>query len=791
MTRPPHESEPEARPARWLRALLGALVAWFAVLGALRVFPAGHDSFQVMTTQFYFLDEAVERGDLAMWIPYMTHGVVATWWYAIVAEPLFQVFTLLGPWLPRTDLYGYTLASLGFDLSVLLLGTWLLARRLFARAESAAVSCVMILGASVWITQSWHNLHIIYAIPLALWLVHRYLDEHRSIHLVAALNLLALQAIGNLPYSLPPTTLFVGVYFIAWFAFEGRAQLRPLFAREHLPGLLVAAVVGALGMVGVYAMFSQGTREIVHLGTGRTADGSVDLRVFLTYGGNTSLRKWFELFIGVSPCIDYTLYVGVLGVPLAVLGALEAGRKNAHVVITGAVILAVSLATPVATAAYYLWPGMKFFRHLALLAPQVKVAVCLLAGIGFDRLRRDLGAGAAWSRATRLIVGWCVVQSVVVGTLLIERDLRVMLMNNMIDPGGIPANPPALVDAYVKARLVEVLAMCGLALTAVIALRGTPSRRRALLPLLFALLALDVGLFHVRQTALMSTRLTGPARELLRATPLPYVARRADTITSAPRWRQWERVSPVRNGAWYWSTGLVTFSDEVASTFRIDNWLWPVGRLYNAFLHQPFDRTGYRPPGLNHIRQFPIAITAPAMRRVFGMEGKLRVFRDAVAGLGDADIAAVIQRDDYHGDVLLLDDAGGIAPRGEVASRDDALALTPEVLDFDANRIEIRVRHVPAGGAWLLYDDAWHPGWSASVNGAPTRVYRANLAYKSVRLRAGDNRVEMRFDLPRSRLLARLFALDAGLWILAVMWLYARELRGRADYGQTKTRSSP
>ncbi len=787
----PRPPAPEA-PFRWLRALLTVVVAGFVALGALRALPAGHDSFQVMTTQFYFLDEAVERGDLAMWIPYVTHGVVATWWYAFVATPVLQVAVALGRWLPRGDLYPVTVASMCFDASVLLLGTWLLARRLFERAETTALVCVMAVGSSVWITQSWHNFHILYALPLTLWLVHRYLDGHKAIHLAAALNLVALQSLGNLPYSLPPTALFIAVYFAGWFLFEGRPQLIALFDRRRAPGFLFAALVGAAGMLAVWMTFSQGTRELVHLGTGRTADGTVDLRVFLAYGGNTGVRKWFELLLGVSPCMDYTLYLGVLGVPLALLGARYAGRRRAHLVFAAGFILAVSSATPLASAVFYLWPGMKFFRHLALLAPQVRLLACFLAGVGFEHLRDDLRADAAWPRSARVIVAWCALSAAVLAALLSARDLRVMLMTEMVEMGGLLANGPASVDAFVVERLSTTLALSVIALALTVALTRAPSKMTRALPLaLLALLALDLGVYHARQIAVMSVRLTGSAHDLLRATPLPYVARRADALTSSARWRRWARVSPTREGAWYWSTGMFVLDDEVGSEFRLDNWLWPVGRLFNAREGAPVERTDHRPRGFNHRREFPIAITAPAMRRVFGMEGKLRVFRDAVAGLGDADIAAVIQRDDYQGDVLLLDDAGGVAPRGAIASRDDALALTPEVLDFDANRIAVRVRDVPAGGAWLLYDDAWHPGWSATVNGATTRVYRANLAYKSVRLRAGDNRVEMRFDLPRSRLLARLFAVDAGVWILAVMWLYARELRGERGYGQAKTRSSP
>src|SRR5204863_499120 len=37
---------------------------------------------------------------------------------------------------------------------------------------------------------------------------------------------------------------------------------------------------------------------------------------------------------------------------------------------------------------FYLIPGMKYFRHVSLIAPFVKLFVIFLAGVGFDRAMR-------------------------------------------------------------------------------------------------------------------------------------------------------------------------------------------------------------------------------------------------------------------------------------------------------------------------------------------------------------------------------------------------------------------
>src|SRR4030095_6863298 len=43
----------------------------------------GHDAFQYFGLQYYFLNNAVNAGETAQWLPLMTHGTVSNWWYAV------------------------------------------------------------------------------------------------------------------------------------------------------------------------------------------------------------------------------------------------------------------------------------------------------------------------------------------------------------------------------------------------------------------------------------------------------------------------------------------------------------------------------------------------------------------------------------------------------------------------------------------------------------------------------------------------------------------------------------
>ena len=187
--------------------------------------PAAHDGFQYFTLQYFFLNNAIEGGGVAQWIPYMSHGTVATQWYGVQGSLLQQVLLWMAPVVRGMDLL--TLFHLGVfvDEMILLTGTWLLARRFF-RTPATFFIAVSVVGSCVWLDQPYWNFRLYYALPLIFELGHRFLDTARWRWFFLAANLLALQAVGNLPYFVPLTTFVVFLYFVCVRGGEPRVRPR-------------------------------------------------------------------------------------------------------------------------------------------------------------------------------------------------------------------------------------------------------------------------------------------------------------------------------------------------------------------------------------------------------------------------------------------------------------------------------------------------------------------------------------------------------------------------------------
>src|SRR5581483_11721081 len=139
---------------------------------------------------------------------------------------------------------------------------------------------------------------------------------------------------------------------------------------------VVAVLVGAATVAAAYFCFTIGTRELVSYNAFRNPDGSNTLAVFLTYGGATDLLKWIDTALNLSPWMDMTLYSGILLLPLCLLGTTVVDKSRLHLLLVTIVLLLFTLGTFVSTALFYLWPGMKFFRHIGLVSPLVRVFLC-------------------------------------------------------------------------------------------------------------------------------------------------------------------------------------------------------------------------------------------------------------------------------------------------------------------------------------------------------------------------------------------------------------------------------
>lgn len=111
-----------------------------------------------------------------------------------------------------------------------------------------------------------------------------------------------------------------------------------------------------------------------------------------------------------------------------------------------------------------------------------------------------------------------------------------------------------------------------------------------------------------------------------------------------------------------------------------------------------------------------------------------------------------------EGGETLSGDGGGSARLAEY--RNDALA----------------VEVAPSAPSYLVLSEVWYPGWTATVDGRPAPVLRADYLFRAVRVQPGDRRVELRFE-PTSWRLA--LALSALGWLAIALLLLAPSRRPR------------
>jgi len=66
------------------------------------------------------------------------------------------------------------------------------------------------------------------------------------------------------------------------------------------------------------------------------------------------------------------------------------------------------------------------------------------------------------------------------------------------------------------------------------------------------------------------------------------------------------------------------------------------------------------------------------------------------------------------------------------------------VTDYQPDLVTIQTM-AKGGNSYLILSDAWYPGWSATIDGSPTPIYRANGMFRAIELPDGSHKVEFTY----------------------------------------------
>lgn len=794
-------------PPRFNRSalLLGALLLGQAALAAFLVFqgrvPRGHDTFQYFALQYYFLSGAAYGGEIPQWIPYMTHGVVANWLCPLQISFLQGLFLGIARVLKGMDFLPLFHLGMLFDECVLMLGVWLLGRRLFVSRLPVFVAALTAVGSNIWMSQVWWNSHFGYALPLVLWLGHRYLDTGRWAWAALAGNLLALQMLGNLPYCVPVQGMVVAVYFGAWLVLVER---RP--AKEWPPvrcprGFFLALGVAAVSFALVGFVLRSGTESLVNYNWSRGEDGKVPLLTFLTYGSHTGWGGWLELLARSSAAMNTTLYVGVIGIWLALVGGVSGPARRARPVWAVVVVLVLFTSGGMVSWWFFrVWPGMDLYRHVALAASVVRLFLCFAAGFGVEALMAERPRRAG---GQVLLAGGMGVLGLLL--LLGSRDAAfgAWLANALVSHAKMAK--VAWMEALRPEALSRNLALAGslglLACVLGILLARNTRHRRWVVFTVVALQALDLA-FYKGEQAMLRTYVASPDERVGHVlTPLPFEAKRGLDDSGNARRRALSH--EAMQGATYWTLQAYTFADCLGSPYRVDYWLGPVDDLLRAMEGPGEAGKTRKPGGLRAFRGLRWPTGHPGTPALTGMEpGKLQVFQHPYRTGSREEARALVADRSFDGQGLVLGGEGKkFADDGASITRalmNGRIPARMEITSFSANRLELDVEAAGAPGTnpWLLYCDAWHPWWKAEVNGRAVPVEKGNLAYKAIPLDHGRSHVVFRFGSSVMRAVYFVLMSLLTAWIVLVVVLLARASRdevpvpsaGEAPVGATGRR---
>jgi hypothetical protein len=204
-----------------------------------------------------------------------------------------------------------------------------------------------------------------------------------------------------------------------------------------------------------------------------------------------------------------------------------------------------------------------------------------------------------------------------------------------------------------------------------------------------------------------------------------------------------------RYGALYNVLDAFLFLDLPTSAFRTDVWLEGVERFHQIWLSAP-ERVSRR-------LAYPIP-TSAVYRKLTGFDfPKLQLFSKIHILQTDTHVSQALAGDDFTGDIIFgsnddpalsqLKASPALVLNNQANYRANERMTTAEVVvvDFSFNSLHLKIYNPSAQDSILYYADGWHSDWQVFIDGEPTPIIKANLAYKAVIVPSGQSEVLFEF----------------------------------------------
>jgi hypothetical protein len=704
------------------------------------------------------------HGDFPLWNPYLFGGMP---FVAAMHGDIFYPTFLLRLIMPADA--GMTW---GMILHVFLAGlfAFLFLRRLGVGFWGALVGgLAYLMGGNVaGLVSPGHDGKIFVSalLPLVLLFVHRAVRGGRAWAWGALAIAVTLAVLTPHPQLLQYLLLVAGAYAV-FLAFTADDEGRRLPRNTALARVGLAALAVGVGLLGGAIQFW----PVLEYTAWSPRAGGKGWEHAISYSmpPEELINTYLPQFSGVLD--RYTgrngihLHSEYLGAGVLVLAGLALGVRVARTqrrfwagVLVVSVLWALGGFTPFYHIVYALVPGTKYFRAPSTMLYVVQFATAVLAAYGADRLI----AGRATVRSALVATGIAVLVALLATSGALTNVAAAFVAAPQLAP-LVDQNASAVTLGAWRS-LLAVLAVSALVIAAA---RGS-LRPRTAGALLAGIVALD--LWSIER---LYWQFSPPAAQLYAGDPvLRYLETHSDSGRVVPLALEELARGPVRDpyfgGGDGRAGGLMVHDvrsavgyhgNELGNYQRLSGWAtdWP-RQMGNAnFWKLANVRYLY-----TNVAQPPVEgatlVAGPARDVVGTMTYLYRLPGDnppawlapiAVKAPDEAVLGTVL---DPRFDVrraAIFDSATAVPTQAVPAQLPAALDLTVRLTAREPGRLAFSLDAPAPAGATLLVSENYYPGWTASVDGRPALVGRADYTLLGVPLPAGARQVVLTFTSPR------------------------------------------
>jgi hypothetical protein len=712
---------------------------------------ANHYTTDALTLDYpwgVFWQQTVKTGQLPLWNPYIFGG------HPILAESMPAMLS------PFKLLYLAFSAERAFTLG-LILEFFLTALFMFAFLRELERSrCAAFIGSCAWALNSgfimwyWRMVPAFCLAPLVLLLIERAVKRNAWRFAAGAGAVLGVAVLcGNVQGA-----VHLGFLVMAWWSkhvFESKRLWR-LAVLCFIVAAAIAAVqwLPTLELMRLDAYNSTQARNAA-AGLRHSLVGLPALITFVFPGLTGSTESYDLLRFAYASRYDFTGYIGIVPFALAILAVRERRLRWLGWIIVAVIVIV--LFTPLVRYLYH-----RFFIVAVFVG-------CVLAAEGAD----------LWLAQPRLFPGLLIIGAVVAAIVItiqivvaVKHDALVAAAHAMVDrkiaghsfsykTAWFHQRILALLDHYRITNIEFWLPLACLAVLTVIV-------RRDVSPAL-ACCAL-VGL-TVTDLTVLGRRLL-PQIDLVKyplATPHPtlepvesdtglfrvYVAGTNNIYTHRPDWLMNHHIADLSGNASLVPAGLEWLLRRASSTDN-SNLVLNLGNVKYVFIDEddqlPADQYEFltKADGLRVYRNRDCLPRALFISRAKAITNHTQL------------ISQVFSDRFNPREVIYLEEPSPLA------SSSTEITGTAEVATYSPLRVDVRVQCSQPG--WLLLTDTYYPGWTATVAGQPTRIYRADGVFRGVIVPAGEHTVEFRFR-PRSFMVGAAISFTTLLMlVVAASW---------------------